>query len=1430
MNVTLFPKLTFEKISKERIFELLRVVVYTVCFTGIIIHLNEHNNIFFQTRKDCQMLIVMIFFMVMLFTLQKVKLWNIQSLIVTLLFLPFAILKIKSQAAMPDIFRNGILEHIIKWFAAMIVVDMVATGRVRKFKDMNLWIVGLYCIMTILMAGLNPTGIAFRLYLYVLLLFFIPVDGKEWGLLTGGLMNAGVLSFGLVVIASLKLNPQIIVEAVEDTEEIIDPSAGGRWYGYFLNIGTFGQFLGMQTGIALLSIIRAKERYGRFGLVYCLSVMYLAAVFFIAILNGTSNYMVGLIFLLVILIVFGFRKTEHPKLLIRGGIMLCVLLLAGFIFLNIMRALASSGFDKKSLEAVLQKTPLRLFPSGMNTLINKMNRFHNNPWAGDAFFGNPVLAFLNAWGSSRPVIWKAFGEYFSFGANTGTVLYGTFDPQNAHSGYVQAIYNFGYLAGGLNILFFISAWIASIVGYVRKKSEAFFAPMVLLTVMLGMWIGEMSNVTFALTVIPLIICIPAISVKQSRTLKLAENTSGKKLFTFGRSKRKAGKERYHSANPWLTIIPTFMIAVIILMLTIGLVKRIRKDYAYNYSRGEELFTINDELVSLTADNGLISSAEVTAGNESGIILADASQIEKTLERTYWGDKEYARFSFDGAQKGHLMILEFSAFCNQPDPVKLEVKYNSKTTEVEVNASRSMYYLPLVGVEGKGSVMLQYETVEDQKPVELGDLCLVDYGEWTMISSLKTGQYSTVAYETAEKSIDDVFAKARTTLVVGDYLYAFLNGEIVVYPVNSAKKDEDGEFFHLKGIGDAQDATLSDDGKTLAVFSAGSGVYFVDVTNPAEPELLSRFDTTEWCYGGDLYGNYAFLCNRYFGIDVVDISDKTNPKYVTRVQFPIDSEYRNCRVYDGYLYAIAVSNKRIDVYDVRDLSEVKGVTTLETDGNPMGVFAQNETLYVATARSGALKSAYGGINSFHNGAANGMEIYDISAADEPKLLSRTRIDGRYNYYPHGVYDITVKGRYAYVSLMTGGLWIYDVSDPAVPVPMENINISVGVEDENFKGLETDKYFLPYRYWEKTHGSITHTAVADGKVFCLAGDFGLFEAETKYTDKAAAESVKQTALHGSPAAVTEVGTPDNVEVSVMNPGGCIYSLAELPNGQMVAACGEEGIKVLSSNMSLVCSVSTMGAVKDVKARGNMVYAVESPGTLRVYRYEGSILSEVGEISDTSASPWYSSLEVSEDGKLAVVQAWNGSCRIVDLRNPSAPVFIKNPADKGTGATYFRNMCIGLVKGKYIGVAGNTRINWFYEDESKAGGSGDGFAKYMEDKSESKVNEWNGLAAFGDNCIVITDNGYKIFDPESGKIVAKYEGDTKDGFKGKCAVYGNYLILSRSWEGRIRIFDLSDAKHPVEVATFDTDFVTDVPCIVNDTIYIPCRHDGVMKVELK
>ena len=48
MQGKILPKITIDKPSKERILQLIRVFLYTVGFTGIILHLNEYDNMVSQ--------------------------------------------------------------------------------------------------------------------------------------------------------------------------------------------------------------------------------------------------------------------------------------------------------------------------------------------------------------------------------------------------------------------------------------------------------------------------------------------------------------------------------------------------------------------------------------------------------------------------------------------------------------------------------------------------------------------------------------------------------------------------------------------------------------------------------------------------------------------------------------------------------------------------------------------------------------------------------------------------------------------------------------------------------------------------------------------------------------------------------------------------------------------------------------------------------------------------------------------------------------------------------------------------------------------------------------------------------------------------------------------------------------------------------------
>jgi len=139
MQFTIAPKITIDKPSKERILQLVRVALYTVGFTGIILHLNEFDNMTFQSLKGRQSGYALLFFMLILMTMQKVRFINWQSLAVTLAYAPIAYLRVRPVLGSAELVPGTIISQITFWMALMIVTDMLVTGRVRKFREMNLW-------------------------------------------------------------------------------------------------------------------------------------------------------------------------------------------------------------------------------------------------------------------------------------------------------------------------------------------------------------------------------------------------------------------------------------------------------------------------------------------------------------------------------------------------------------------------------------------------------------------------------------------------------------------------------------------------------------------------------------------------------------------------------------------------------------------------------------------------------------------------------------------------------------------------------------------------------------------------------------------------------------------------------------------------------------------------------------------------------------------------------------------------------------------------------------------------------------------------------------------------------------------------------------------------------------------------------------------
>lgn len=831
------------------------------------------------------------------------------------------------------------------------------------------------------------------------------------------------------------------------------------------------------------------------------------------------------------------------------------------------------------------------------------------------------------------------------------------------------------------------------------------------------------------------------------------------------------------------------------------------------------------------DNGLVSSKEVSEGLFPGQILMTDKDVLARAGQASWGGAATVSFEVSGGDEEDLIIIEFTAQSDSECPVPVEVLFNGdQKVTIEINDKRNRYYVPFYIKKG-GRILSLRASADMGEDVRLSyaDFCVVDYGKDCFLSSLKTGRYLTEEFITEKTEWEKDAMVATNAVSDGEFLYLIRFGDLIVYRqkqdavkegVLNDKNLSDSlkEVGRLKNLGQVFGVRFFPEKKLLLVCSRERGVYFINVKNPVKPVLYSHYETSAPCYGGNVYGDYAFLCNRYSGIEVVDVSDLKCPEYVTVIRSKNDSDYRNCEVYEGFLYAVAEEETGIDCYDVKNLGTIKYLGRTELDGQAQALEIAGNRLYVATSKNSTHKgSGVSGIISFMQGSGNGLEVYELSESGKIKLLSREKIDGRTNLYPSDTWDISIYGDYAYVSLMNAGLYIYDIKNTDAAKRAKAFHIVASKDSKGFVSLNPGEDIMPYPLSEESHSSIQHTAVLRGIAYVVS-DSGVYRLPAMDDGKPEDSRIESVALQGL-TKEKPIPSADGYEIDVFKTDGPAYDVVTLPDGNLAIACGEAGIRITDKEMNPLGLLDTGHSVKDLAVFEDYVYSAESD-SMAIYYYEEGSLSEVGRVIDEAYNAELSSIAVSADGRLALVQAGYRRYRLINCTYRSHPFFKKNPDDTETGEMNGRNLCVGLIDEKVLGIGGTEAILWFEDGDS------DDYVSYLEDKSELTMNEWTNMASLGSECILITEKGYTVYNPETGEISTEYEsGD--DYFNGECVVDENTLIIVKPRTGEVNIMDLSDIGNPVPVLHLDTDYTPDLPMCADNVIYIPLRYDGVMRI---
>ena len=369
----------------------------------------------------------------------------------------------------------------------------------------------------------------------------------------------------------------------------------------------------------------------------------------------------------------------------------------------------------------------------------------------------------------------------------------------------------------------------------------------------------------------------------------------------------------------------------------------------------------------------------------------------------------------------------------------------------------------------------------------------------------------------------------------------------------------------------------------------TGSYIFNVSDPASPKLVKRYDPVELATGIDVAGDLLCISQRQNGVEFVDVS---NPAAAAHIDIIRTSESQSCFYKDGFVYSGEWGKGEISVIDVRNLSDIKIVRKVLLQGYGDGVYASGNLLFASTGHH-HLNSAAKTVD----GDGHGLEIFDITAPDDPKFLSRVEFD---TFFASGndywTCRLSGDGKTLYCADTGNGAYAVDISVPSHPVILG-------------------------RFQSPLEQPVTSIAVSEGYVYVSAGKDGLYSVKSP---KAKAFTRDMGALPTGVGARKDYATPVTSAFSAWVPAvRCQVHSAAAYGDALFVACGDGGLSIVKRNGSGDLYQYAKGPSEfagDVKVRGNRLYVSEGTDGLAVYTIGSgpslSLLKRVGMVSSGDA----------------------------------------------------------------------------------------------------------------------------------------------------------------------------------------------------------------------
>ena len=606
----------------------------------------------------------------------------------------------------------------------------------------------------------------------------------------------------------------------------------------------------------------------------------------------------------------------------------------------------------------------------------------------------------------------------------------------------------------------------------------------------------------------------------------------------------------------------------------------------------------------------------------------------------------------------------------------------------------------------------------------------------------------------------------------------------------------------------------------------------------DPLLVGQCDTRGSALSVAVAGNYAYVADGAAGLQVIDISDPTNP--VSKGRYAPTGGALDVAVSGNYAY-VAGGGYALDVIDVRDPANPKraggfpGTTVI--GGFAVRVALSGGFAYVAYWEAGLL-------------------IIDVQDPTSPRLVSTSEAYAQ---------DVSLSGNYAYVADGRVGLRVIDVSDPVHSRQVGEYDVAGGAGSVTatgryaYVGCVLDLHIIDIatptdpKLARRYPGSARAVALAGTRAYVVDGDgIGVVVLDVQDPSNPrciggyGSANASDIAVIGSYAYLTawdkglqviEIGRRANPSqtgrydsegeaLGVTVSGNYAY-LADERNGLLLIDVSNP------SNAKPVGRYYESWETVAVQVSGNYAYAAEN-----LYLINGIVWSRLAVIniheptlpqrSGDWVTDWYAT-DVAVSGNYAYLLVPITGLHVIDVSNPAQPQKLGGVHVPGTGLT---------VSGSYAYVTG-PGILWAIDIRDPANPRTVGYCRTREGSGPVVAHGQYVGVALSDNRAYVADatGGMQIIDISDPSNPRRIGGFSTSGRSTDVAVSGNYVFVAeyRIWNetnyvrGGLEVIDVHDPVNPRRVSGNSSFSSANGVTIAQGRVFVAAGAEGLVTLEM-